>query len=133
MGEVFSQKEIELVLLKKIRQVIPDAVQKRYDELSEKLREERISQDERRELLELVDVTELANAERAVYLIELASLRGRALREVMEQLGIQPPNIFSGEPLLKLTGTFVTEMIDVGTRHDEFIGEALMDDHVECC
>jgi len=53
---------IEAELLEKIKQGIPKTVQKRYDELTEKLHEETISREEHQELLGLVDQVELAGA-----------------------------------------------------------------------
>jgi len=86
-----SKREAEL--LQKINQGLPETVQKRYDELSEKLHLETITPEEHKELLKLVDTTELANAERIEYLLELAGLRKVSLNELIRQLGIKPPPV----------------------------------------
>lgn len=84
-----SQEETQLLL--KINQGLPSEVQKRYDELSAKQREETISQSEHEELLELIEQIEKLDAERIRLLAELARIRQTSLSALMEDLGIRTP------------------------------------------
>ena len=86
-----SRRESELLM--KINRGLSAEVQRRYDELMDKLRNETITSAERQELLQLIDQIEQADAERLQYLIELAQLRNVSVEELMAQLGIQPPAI----------------------------------------
>src|SRR5574341_306968 len=54
----------ETELLQKINQGLPAEVRKRYEELNAKLHDEAITPEEHREFLQLVDLIELADAER---------------------------------------------------------------------
>jgi hypothetical protein len=81
----------ETSLLQKINRGLPDIVQRRYTDLQAKLQAETISTDEQQELLRLIDEAELADAARLQALLELAQLRQVSLDEVMNQLGIRPP------------------------------------------
>jgi len=83
-----SEQETELLL--KINTGLPEQTWKRYTKLSAKLRGDSISKTEYVELLELIDVTEMDNAERIEYLVELANLRGTTLEALMQSLGIGP-------------------------------------------
>ncbi|MFQ5595108.1 MAG: STAS/SEC14 domain-containing protein [Anaerolineae bacterium] len=86
-----SLPEREAELLRKINQGLPTALQQRYDELNAKVRANTITSSEHRELLQLVDQIELADAERMQHLIELAQLRALSVDELMNQLGIHHP------------------------------------------
>jgi len=88
-----SLSEQEAELLEKINRGLPAKIQKRYDELTARLRLETIEPDEHQELLKLIDRIELAAAERLKHLIELAGLRQVSLDTLMKQLGIQPPPV----------------------------------------
>lgn len=86
-----SASESELML--KISQGLPQEIQSRYDELSEKMSGDTISHTEHEELLELVDQIELKDAERLEYLLQLSRLRNISLNELFAQLDINPPAV----------------------------------------
>jgi len=88
---VHSLSQAEAQLIVKINQGLPPEVQKRYDELIDKRREESLSSDEYDELLRLTDQIENLEARRMGYLSELARYRKVSLTELMENMGIQPP------------------------------------------
>ena len=81
----------ETELLQKINQGLPVEARKRYEELNDKLHEETITPEEHRELLQLVDRLELADAERLQHLIELARIRNVSVDTLMRQLDIHRP------------------------------------------
>lgn len=83
-----SEQETELLL--KINTPLPESTWKRYTKLYAKMRADSISKTEYAELLELIDVVEMDNAERIGRLIELANLRGTTLEALMQSLGIGP-------------------------------------------
>lgn len=84
-----SQAEAQFIM--KINQGLPGEVQKRYDELVDKRRDESLSSEEYNELLRLTNQIENLEAQRMQYLSELARYRKVSLTELMENLGIQPP------------------------------------------
>ena len=86
----------ESLLLQKINRGLPTTTQQRYAELRAKLHSETIAADEYQELLGLIDEVELADANRLQALIELAHLRNVSLAEIMDQLGIHPPQPIYG-------------------------------------
>ncbi len=79
----------EADLLQKINQGLPAEQWQQYERLNDKLHEETITPDEHSEFLRLVDLIELADAERIGHLIELAKLRGISLDSLMDQLGLR--------------------------------------------
>ncbi|MBE9064397.1 STAS/SEC14 domain-containing protein [cf. Phormidesmis sp. LEGE 11477] len=83
----------ETVLIQKINQGPPATIQQHYDELQAKLRDKTLSPEEHQTLLDLIDVVELASAERLKHLIALAQLRQVSVDEVMKQLEIQTPPV----------------------------------------
>jgi hypothetical protein len=83
-----SQEETQL--LEKINTGLPEATWQRYDLLHDKRRDGSLTPDEHQELLRLVDVVEIDNAQRIGYLIELARLRQTTLDALMQSLGIGP-------------------------------------------
>ena len=84
--KVTTLPEREAVLLMKINNAIPPTLQKRYETLLEKNREERITPIEHQELLKVIEKVEVKNAERLEHLIELSRLRNISLDELMKQL-----------------------------------------------
>lgn len=84
-----SQTEAQFIV--KINQGLPVEVQKRYNELIDKRRDESLSSEEYSELLRLTDQIENLEAQRMRYLSELACYRKISLTELMENMGIQPP------------------------------------------
>ncbi len=84
-----SQAEANFIV--KINQGLPAEVQEQYDELIDKRRDEALSSEEYSELLRLTDQIEKMEAQRMLYLSELALYRKVSLTELMENMGIQPP------------------------------------------
>lgn len=85
-----SPAESELLL--KINQGVPADLQRRFDELISKRQASSLTQEEYEELLRLTDQVEKLDAERAERLAELARLRQTSLTDLMQQLGIRPPD-----------------------------------------
>lgn len=86
---VLSQGEAQLLL--KINEGLPPEVQKRYDELIAKRREESLTPDEYDELLRLSTENENMEARRIEYFVELARYRKVSLTDLMESMGIRSP------------------------------------------
>lgn len=83
------QRQCELLL--KINQGVPEALQRRYDSLIRKRRHHKLTGAERRELLGLTQQVEQFDVERLERLSELAHIRGVSLPDLMQDLGIKPP------------------------------------------
>ncbi len=87
-----SQANKEIRLIKKVNEsVLSDAERMRFDELVEKRRDEIISKNELGELLALTEKSEEINVRQLKYLVEIANIRNKSLREVMKELEIFPP------------------------------------------
>ena len=84
-----SQAEANFIV--KINQGLPAEVQEKYDELIDKRQDEELSSEEYSELLRLTDQIEKMEAQRMLYLSELALYRKVSLTELMENMGIQRP------------------------------------------
>ena len=83
----------EADLIHLIKNAIPPAVQRRYDELKGKRRAETLTPAEHDEFLRLIELVEQIDAQRVQYLAQLARLRGVTLEQVMTDLGIQAPGV----------------------------------------
>ena len=81
---------LEIELLQKINQTLPDEVQQQYNDLSEKMRSGVITPNEHQALLKLIDIVEQNDGDRLQYLIQLSQLRNISLPELMQQLDIHP-------------------------------------------
>lgn len=82
----------EIRLIKKVNEtVLSDAERLRFDELIEKRRNENINEKELNELRTLTEKGEELNVKRLKYLVEIAAIRNKSLREVMEELEIFAP------------------------------------------
>lgn len=81
----------ETALLLQLDLGLSDKTWARYHHLTELLRAKTLSDSEHQELLELTDTIEMANARRIKFLVELAKVRGMALPDLMDELGIQSP------------------------------------------
>lgn len=79
----------EAELLAIIHRQLPSTQATRLKELSQKQEEERITKDERSELLQLTDVVEQADVERAEALWALAQQRQLPIRELLQQLNLE--------------------------------------------
>jgi hypothetical protein len=88
LPSVLTQNETEL--LKKINSGAPAVIQKRYDFLVKKRKNETINDEEYQELLELTAYMENLGVKRLEYLFELAKLRNLSLDEIVEQLQLKP-------------------------------------------
>ena len=64
--------------------------QQRLDELRDKLEAETLTDAERDELLELVERIEAADVQRAEAMLVLAQKRGVSVRQLMEDLDLEP-------------------------------------------
>jgi hypothetical protein len=83
-----SQPETEL--LQKINESLPEATWRRYRHLVMLRRQERLTEAEYEELLQISDIIEKHHVQRIELLVELATLRGQSLDQVMHDLGIKP-------------------------------------------
>ncbi len=81
----------ESELLMKINQYLSEDLQARFDELVAKRQDESLTPEEHNELLRLIEQVESIDAARIEALAELAQLRGVSVDELMDQLGIEPP------------------------------------------
>jgi hypothetical protein len=88
--KVVSLPERESELFMKINKAIPSTLQKRYENLLTKNREETITPTEHVELLKVIEKIETKNAERLEYLIELSQIRNISLDLLMRQLHLNP-------------------------------------------
>ena len=89
-----TQKQLsEVELLKKINLGITEAEWANYKHLIGLRREERLTEQEHQELINLGDKIEQANAQRLEYLFALSQLRGVSLQKVMMDLGIKPVEV----------------------------------------
>lgn len=77
-------------LMLKISEGVPSDIRKRFSELVSGRQEEKLGPDEHRELLQLTDLIEKADAERMKHISELAHIRGVSLEVLMRELGILP-------------------------------------------
>ncbi len=89
-----SREEAELLV--KINEGLPEDAQLRHNELLAKSADETLTESEHRELLRLNAKAEAQSAERLTYLLQLAALWDTSVDEVMERLGIQPPEVIHG-------------------------------------
>jgi hypothetical protein len=89
-----AQRQAEFIptaeadLLAKINQSLSVEVLERYQVLQTKRSEEVLTEREFQELSDIVEQKELLNAERLKYLGELAIIRRKSLREVMQELDL---------------------------------------------
>lgn len=83
-----SEQETELLL--RINTPLDEKVWQQYTTLYAKLEPETLTEAEHAALLELIDVVEIANAERIESLTKLAAMRGTTLKALMKQMGIGP-------------------------------------------
>lgn len=82
----------EISLIKKINEsILSDEEQNEFDKLVKKRRAEKISQNELDELIALSEKSEKLNVERIKMLIALAESKKVSLDEIMNKLGIKPP------------------------------------------
>ena len=81
----------ESELLRRINQSAPTELQQRYDALRRKRRRSKLSRQEQQELLSLTQQMEQLDVERLQLLAQLATLRKLSLPELMQQLGLEPP------------------------------------------
>ena len=69
---------------------LSETERKIYQQLLRKFRAENISDEEHKQLINLTDKLEGLNVERLKCLVEIAKIRKKDLREVMEELNIKP-------------------------------------------
>lgn len=86
-----NQANKEIRLIKKVNEaVLSDVERMRFNELIKKRRNENISENELDELITLTEKGEELNVRRLKYLVEIANIRNKGLREVMKELEISP-------------------------------------------
>ena len=82
----------EVRLIKKVNEAtLTEEGYKRFYELIDKRRDENISEVELIELIALTEKSEELNVKRLKYLLEIARIRNKSLREIMKELEIAPP------------------------------------------
>lgn len=81
-GKIASPEEARL--LERINAPMPQT--QRFAELRQKLQDEGLSKEERRELVEISDAREDANCLRVEAVMELAKLQGRPFSQVWQQM-----------------------------------------------
>jgi uncharacterized protein YjaZ len=87
-----SKAKREVRLIQKVNEaILSDDERMRFDELVEKRRDENINENEQKELIALTEKSEGLNVRRLKYLVEIANIRNKSLREVMKELEIYPP------------------------------------------
>ena len=86
-----SSEETELLEI--VNKRLPAEIESRYSELQNKIHDETVTPAEHEELMKLVDVIELADAERLQAMLTLSQLRQISLQQLMDQLGIYPPPV----------------------------------------
>jgi hypothetical protein len=82
----------EAALLIQINRGLPPALRARLATLNEKCEDEALTPDEHAELLGLVAQVQALEVERIESLSRLARLRGMSLTDLMDELGIRPPD-----------------------------------------
>src|SRR5262245_24799067 len=81
----------ESELLHSINQGLPESLWQRYNELVGQRKEATLAQEEHEELKHLTNQIEVDNASRISKLVELASIRGVSVDQLMHDLGISSP------------------------------------------
>ena len=81
-----SEIEEETLLLKKIQELIPASVMRRYKSLNNKQRNGSITEKEQSEVLFIVNYIEKTSAERVAFMAKLAKIRKTSLSDIAEQL-----------------------------------------------
>ena len=96
LAEWQRQREVpeEAPLLAAIRENsrLPEKEQRRYQELWRKCEDETLSEVELAEYHQLLSKLEARNVKRIESLITLAKMRGKPLRQIMEELGLKGEN-----------------------------------------
>ncbi len=82
--------QVEADLLKRINTPPPFEIQQRYNSLIDLRKQEKLTDGEYQELLELTTFTENLNVKRLENLLQLAKLRNISLDDLIEQLELKP-------------------------------------------
>src|SRR4051794_6078472 len=103
-----AQSEADLV--ERVREPVPDKLQRRFSELVARRKAGRLTALELEELIRLSDQLAYLQAERVGYLAELARLRQRSLPDIMADLEIPVlvPHDLSPHEVDLIRGTSVT-------------------------
>jgi hypothetical protein len=86
-----SLPRTEAELLRRINHGLPKETRERYRQLVAQRRDGTLTAEEQADLLDLTDEVERSDAQRVEALAELARLRQKPVRALMEELGIQTP------------------------------------------
>jgi HPt (histidine-containing phosphotransfer) domain-containing protein len=81
---------LEIELIQRINQTLPNEIQQQYNDLRAKMRSGNITPMEHQDLLKLVDIVEQADGDRLQYLVQLSQLRNISVSDLMKQLDIHP-------------------------------------------
>ncbi len=81
----------ESKLLGTINQSVDRAILQRHTDLTKLMHDDKLTEIAHKELIQLIDQLELADAERLQALVELASIRAVTIDALMQQLNIQAP------------------------------------------
>lgn len=88
-GTVLSLEESRLITI--INTVLPNETRQRYRELTQKCRQESITELEHAELLPLIEQVESLHATRVEAVFRLSQLRKADFTETMKQMGLTDP------------------------------------------
>ena len=83
----------DTAVLERINQGFPESFWQLYRTLIALRDAETLTEDERRELIEMSDQLELRSADRLDYLIELAKRKNTDVRQLMTDLGMRPVSV----------------------------------------
>ena len=86
-----SLPQQEAKLLGIINQGVDKAILRRHTELTKLMQDGELTENDHKELIQLIAPLELTDAERLQALAELASIRAVTVDELMQQLNIQAP------------------------------------------
>lgn len=85
-----TTKENEALLIKEIEKTYPQKLNKRYQELSAKIDEGKLTDQEQKELLDLTDHFEALDAQRLQHLMALSKLKGISLPQLLQNYPLPP-------------------------------------------
>jgi UDP-N-acetylmuramoylalanine-D-glutamate ligase len=77
-------------LLNKIYHKLPQGIQRRFEQLNDKMSSDTLTKEEYSEYLGLIELKENHNAECILNIVKLAQIKGVQPKDLMQQLGIFP-------------------------------------------
>jgi len=91
IGDTLELAETEL--LSRIHKSLPDEFQREYDQLVKKRRQDELDEKDSRRYVEMTEELQQLELERLETIAALAVKRGVTLKEIREELGIDPPDV----------------------------------------